>query len=149
MARPTKLTAEVEEKIVRAIRAGNYPEVAAAHAGVHPATYYRWMERGELGGDAVEDDPYRRFRAGVERAIADAEAAEVALIVQAARGGSWQAAAWLLEHRFAERWGRTRPPAEPERTHVSRLSPDERDREIERLLEQEMARRESAFEDEH
>ena len=39
MARPSKLTAEVSEKIVRAIRAGNYPEVAAGHAGIHPATY--------------------------------------------------------------------------------------------------------------
>ncbi|MCA1700227.1 MAG: hypothetical protein LC790_15520, partial [Actinobacteria bacterium] len=86
-----------------------------------------------------------------QASLADAEAAEVALIVQAARGGSWQAAAWLLEHRFAERWGRTRPPAEAERTRALRLSPDERDREIERLLEEEIARRapESAFEDEH
>jgi len=151
MARPTKLTADVEEKVVRAIRAGNYPEVAARHAGVHPSTYYRWMERGGLGGDAVEDDPYRHFCAEVERAIADAEAAEVGLIVQAARGGTWQAAAWLLEHRFPERWGRTRPPAQTERTLAPMRSPDERDREIEGLLEEEMARRarESAFEGEH
>ena len=87
MARPTKLSAEVEEKIVRAIRAGNYPEVSARHAGVHPATYYRWMERGALEGDAAEDVIYRRFRSEVERAIADSEAAEVALIVKAARDG--------------------------------------------------------------
>ncbi len=59
MARPSKLTPEVSEKIVRAIRAGNYPAVAAAHAGIHAATYYRWMEHGELEGEAGEDDPYR------------------------------------------------------------------------------------------
>lgn len=145
MARPTKLTPEVEERIVRAIRAGNYPEVAAAHAGIHPATYYRWMERGELAGSAPEDDAFRRFRSEVERSLADAEAAEVGLIVQAARGGSWQAAAWLLEHRFAERWGRTRAPAEPGKTSAPMRSPDERDREIERLLEEEMARRSASW----
>ncbi len=140
MARPSKLTAEVSEKIVRAIRAGNYPAVAAAHTGVHPSTYYRWMERGELDGDAPEDDPYRRFRAEVERAIADAEAAEVGLVLKAARDGDWRAAAWLLERRFSERWGRRE---RLEQVHEVK-EPDEAselDREIERLLE-EMAGRE-------
>ena len=87
MARPSKLTAATQERIVRAIRAGNYPEVAARHAGLHPATYYRWMERGALQGDAPEDDPYRQFRSEVERALADAEAAVVGLLFKAARRG--------------------------------------------------------------
>jgi len=140
MARPTKLTPAVEERIARAIRAGNYPEVAARHAGVHPSTYYRWLERGGLDGDAPEDDPYRRFRAEVERALADAEAAEVALIAQAARSGSWQAAAWLLERRHPDRWGRR---ARLEQVHEVKGADeaDDLDREIERLLE-EMAARE-------
>ena len=140
MARPTKLTPEVEERIVRAIRAGNYPEVAARHAGVHPSTYYRWMERGALEGDASEDDPYRHLRAEVERALADAEAAEVALIAQAARGGSWAAAAWLLERRYPDRWGRR---ARLEQVHEIKQAEEtsELDTEIERLLE-EMAERE-------
>ncbi len=140
MARPTKLTPEVSEKIVRAIRAGNYPAVAAAHAGIHASTYYRWMERGELEGDAVEDDPYRHFRSEVERAIADSEAAEVGLVLKAARDGDWRAAAWLLERRFSERWGRH---DRLEQVHEVQ-EPDEAselDREIERLLE-EMAERE-------
>ena len=140
MARPSKLNPEVSEKIVRAIRAGNYPEVAARHAGVHPATYYRWMERGELEGSAVEDDPYRQFRAEVDRAIADAEAAEVGLVIKAARDGDWRAAAWLLERRFSERWARRE---RLDQLHVIE-EPDEAgelDREIERLLE-EMAGRE-------
>ncbi len=135
MARPSKLTAEVSEKIVRAIRAGNYPEVAAGHAGIHPATYYRWMERGALEGDAAEDDPYRRFRSEVDRALSDAEATEVGLIVKAARDGDWRAAAWLLERRFADRWGRRE---RLEQVHEVRV-PDEAselDQEIERLLEE-------------
>ncbi len=140
MARPSKLTAEVSEKIVRAIRAGNYPEVAAGHAGVHPATYYRWMERGALEGSAPEDDPYRQFRSEVERAIADAEAAEVGLVIKAARDGDWRAAAWLLERRFGDRWGR-RDRLEQLHAIKEPDEADELDREIERLLE-EMAGRE-------
>lgn len=142
MARPTKLTAEVSERIVRAIRAGNYPEVAARHAAVHPSTYYRWMERGELEGEAPEDDPYRHFRSEVERAIADAEAAEVGLVVKAARDGDWRAAAWLLERRFSDRWARRE---RLEQLHVIAEEDEagELDREIERLLE-EMAGREGS-----
>ncbi|HEV2773893.1 MAG TPA: hypothetical protein VGV57_13895 [Thermoleophilaceae bacterium] len=140
MARPTKLTSEVSERIVRAIRAGNYPEVAAGHAGIHAATYYRWMERGALEGEAGEDDPYRQFRSEVERAIADSEAAEVGLVIKAARDGDWRAAAWLLERRFSDRWGRR---DRLEQLHELKEADEagELDREIERLLE-EMAGRE-------
>ena len=45
--RPSKLTPEVQEKIVTAIRAGNYAQVAAVYAGIGERTFYRWMERGE------------------------------------------------------------------------------------------------------
>jgi len=37
----------VQEKIVTAIRVGNYAQVAAVYAGTTERTYYRWMERGE------------------------------------------------------------------------------------------------------
>ena len=132
MARPTKLTDEVSERVVRALRAGNFPDVAARHAGVHPATYYRWMERGAPARDAPEDAPYRRFRAEVERALADAEAAGVGLILQSARGGSWQAAAWLLERRFSARWRPGSAPVEaaPEPPIRNELI----DQEVERLV---------------
>lgn len=132
MARPSKLTPEVSERIVRAIRAGNYPEVAAAHAGIHASTYYRWMERGALAGEAPEDDPYRHFRAEVARALADSEAAEVGLVVQAARGGDWRAAAWVLERRFPDRWARRERVEQVHELKDSEAS--ELDREIERLL---------------
>ncbi len=45
MARPSKLTAEVTERIVAAVRAGNYPSRRPARPGISPATYYRWMKR--------------------------------------------------------------------------------------------------------
>lgn len=47
LGRPTKLTATVQNKIVKALRMGNYAEVAAAYAGVSERTFYGWLERGE------------------------------------------------------------------------------------------------------
>jgi transposase len=104
MGRPTKLTPEVQDKIVAALRAGNYQETAAMYAGVEARTFYRWMERGE--SDGTEDEIYRQFRQAVEKAKADAEVRDIALIDKAAHDGSWQAAAWKLERKFPHKWGR-------------------------------------------
>ncbi len=97
MGRQTKLTPEVQERIVRAIRSGNYAQVAAAGAGIDKSTYWRWM--------ADERPLYRAFRDAVEKADADAEARNIALVQQAAPK-NWQAAAWYLERKHFDRWGR-------------------------------------------
>jgi hypothetical protein len=47
----------------------------------------------------------REFSDAVERAVAEAEARDVALIARAAEK-NWQAAAWRLERRAPARWGR-------------------------------------------
>ena len=61
MARPTKLTSAVQDRVVAAIRAGNYPEAAARSAGISESTFYRWMARAELEASG----PYRSFREAV------------------------------------------------------------------------------------
>lgn len=103
MGRPTKLTPEVQERIVTALRAGNYQETAAAYAGIAAPTFYRWMERG---ADSDDDPIYSEFREAVERARAEAETRNIALIQKAANDGTWQAAAWFLERTAPQRWGR-------------------------------------------
>ena len=101
--RPTKLTPAVQERIVQAISAGNYQDVAARYAGINPATYYRWMADAEAD-DAP--DALREFRDAVESARAGAEVRAIALINRAAQDGTWQAAAWYLERSHPHRWGR-------------------------------------------
>jgi len=103
MSRQKKLTPEVQDKIVSALRAGNYQETAARYAGIGETTFYRWMEMGE---DEEAEEIYREFREAVEKAKADAEVRDVALIDKAAHDGSWQAAAWKLERKFPNKWGR-------------------------------------------
>jgi transposase len=118
MARPTKLTTEVEEKILKAIRSGNYAEPAALYAGVHRATYFRWMERGDPAGTAPTDRRYRAFRARVEQAKAEAEVRDVTMIAKAGER-DWRARAWSLERRHPERWAR-RAAAEEEGSSLER-----------------------------
>jgi hypothetical protein len=101
MGRPTKLTEAIRDKIVEAILAGNYQDAAARYAGIDPATFYRWMQKGD-----GTDDHYGEFREAVENAKAAAEVENVAIIRRAARDGTWQAAAWWLERTRPQKYGR-------------------------------------------
>lgn len=106
MGRPTKLNDQTHEAIVTAVRNGNYVETAAQAAGIDPATFYRWMERGEADIENDVASPFREFCEAVEKAKAESEKIDLDLIAKAAGEGNWQAAAWRLERRFKDKWGR-------------------------------------------
>ena len=74
--RPSKLTPAVQEKIITAIRAGNYAQVAAVYAGITERTYYRWMELG----DQARGGRYLQFFQAVKAAEGEAEVRAVAII---------------------------------------------------------------------
>ena len=118
MARPTKLTTEVEETILKAIRGGNYAGTAATYAGVDRSTYFRWLERGDPAGTAAADSRYRAFRARVEQAKAEAEVRDITMIAKAGER-DWRARAWSVERRHPERWAR-RAAAEEEGSSLER-----------------------------
>ncbi|WP_339174429.1 hypothetical protein [Anoxybacillus sp. FSL W8-1294] len=99
--RPTKLTPELQKKIIDAIRAGNYMETAAAYAGISKDTFFRWLRKGARAKSGI----YKDFHDAVEKALADAEVRDVMLIANAA-ATDWKAAAWRLERKFPDRWGR-------------------------------------------
>ena len=101
MARPTKLTPEVRERIEKAIRAGSYAQVAARSAGISSSTYYRWLERGAEEKRGI----YRDFADAVEQAEADAEV-HAAAVIRKAMSDDWRAALAYLERRHPERWRR-------------------------------------------
>lgn len=113
--RPTKLTSEVQHRIVQAIQAGNYMETAAAYAGINKTTLYDWLRRGAREKERLEKNsrarmrkaeaPYVKFSNAVEKALAEAEMRDVMIIGKAA-AEQWQAAAWRLERKFPQRWGR-------------------------------------------
>ncbi len=100
--RPTKLTAEITEKICRYLRHGGYLETAAQAAGIDRKTLYNWIRRGEREAKGR----YRDFVVQVEEAMAQAEMGDLLRIEKAAQDGVWQATAWRLERRHGDRWGR-------------------------------------------
>jgi len=99
MPRP-KLEPAVTQRIIDLMRAGNFLEVAAAAAGVHRTTLHRWLR---LGRDQKRGK-YRKFADAVDRAQAESEARDVALIAKASPE-DWRAAAWRLERKAPRRYG--------------------------------------------
>lgn len=100
------LTKGVREIIVEALATGCYRATAAEHAGIARSTFYRWLELGQAHSrDGVESE-HRALWEAIEKAEADAELSALATIRRAAPA-SWQAAAWLLERKHPDRWGRT------------------------------------------
>ena len=106
MARPKhttklELNPELQIRIVTYIQAGAYVETSAAAAGICKDTFYDWLKRGAAG-----EIPFKGFSDAVQKAAAEAEVRDLAIIDKAARGGTWQAAAWKLERRNPKAWGR-------------------------------------------
>lgn len=100
--------------LIQALRGGNYVETACLYAGLAPSTVYRWVERGNnekaRQAEGQSPDPtesqYIELCEAVEKARAEAIVANVTIIQQAARTGTWQAAAWWLERTMPNQFGR-------------------------------------------
>ena len=101
----TKLTPQRKQTIANAIANGNYKETAAAAAGIGESTLYSWQERGERETEAGETTIYTEFLEAIKKAEAQAEANCIQIIHEAAPK-NWQAAAWYLERKHYQRWGR-------------------------------------------
>lgn len=101
MGRTTKLNPERQAIIVEAVREGNAIEVAAQAAGISHQTFYNWLERGEKAESGI----YFEFFEAIKKAESEAEQYHVANIKKASKK-QWQAAAWWLERKFPDRWGR-------------------------------------------
>jgi hypothetical protein len=115
--RPSKLTPAVRDRLLQALRAGNFRKPAAFYAGIGMRTLQEWMRAGlEQPAGA-----FGEFRASVLEAERGAEIVMVANIASAAKK-DWKAAAWWLERKANERWGRPErkePAGHGEGTRVS------------------------------
>jgi len=96
MARTTKQTPAAIDRLVEAVELGATWELAAAAAGVDVSTVHRWHA----------DESNREFCDRLKRAEAVGALAALRSIHEAAVGGTWQAAAWLLERRYPADYGR-------------------------------------------
>lgn len=93
MARPTKYNTDRAGRILAALRAGNTRSAAAHAGGIDMGTLARWEKR------------FSDFAGYVRDAESAAERMMVGHIRQAALS-DWRAAAFWLERRRSEDWGR-------------------------------------------
>lgn len=103
MPRPTKLTSDTQQKITQAIQMGATYEHAAQYAGITYETFNEWMKKGQSGKKGFSE-----FSEAVKIAEGRAVIGWLAKIEAAANGGNWQAAAWKLERRYPEIYGKQR-----------------------------------------
>lgn len=102
MGRPSKLTPDTQKRICDAIRVGATYELAAQYGRVTYNTFNEWMKRGE----AARSGRFFEFYEAVKSAEGEAAIKWLAVIDKAA-ADSWQAAAWKLERRYPNDYGRT------------------------------------------
>ncbi len=118
MARPTKLTAELQAAYLDALRRSWYLETAADLAGIDRGTVRRWIKRGRR----ERRGPYREFCTAVKKASAERMATAIGRIEIA---GEWQASAWLLERSAPGLWSNHRRDIAELRRQVVALARNE------------------------
>lgn len=95
MARRTKLTKEITDKIIKAIKTGATYELCAQYAGIAPSTFYLWMKQGRERKSKQKIE----FLESIKRAESMGAIGNLGLIQKSAQDGDWKASAWILERR--------------------------------------------------
>jgi hypothetical protein len=102
------------KQLLSALQAGNFVEDACDFAGIAKSTVYRWLDRGLQESDSIAagEKPNKNERVylelwdAIKSARAEAKVRNVAIIQNAAKNGTWQAAAWWLERTAPQQYGR-------------------------------------------
>jgi len=100
--RPSKLTAELANKIVSLLQAGITMEIATQAVGITATTAYQWIDKGKRENPG---HPYREFADAIGKARALCEINLVSIIAKNAPQDS-DDAKWLLERMFPARYGK-------------------------------------------
>lgn len=100
IGRPTKCTPKAIARIAKVLALGGTINSACRAGGIDTASYYSWLRRGEEG-----EEPFVGFLHAVKESQAVAEHKALSVINEAMLD-QWQAAAWLLERRYPDDYGR-------------------------------------------
>lgn len=113
MGRKCTLTKDIQDKIVEILEAGNYQKTAYESLGISERTYFNWLKRGEEAQERYDagDKPNKTQEKFLQfyQSIKKAEQAAIQRnlqIIQDAAKKNWQAAAWYLERKAHEQFGR-------------------------------------------
>lgn len=103
----------IRDTILQYIRAGNTYKISCTAAGVGESTFYEWqvfardLKVRQAQGEELDtnDTILVEFADDVKKAEGLAIADKVAVIAIASKN-QWQAAAWYLERKYPDEWGR-------------------------------------------
>ena len=101
MSRPTKLRADLQESFLDGLKLGLTHKLAAQRAGLGESTYYSWIAKGREAKSGL----YREFLDEVMRVEGEAAGELLTQIGQHSKD-DWRAAAWILERRHPDDYGK-------------------------------------------
>lgn len=107
--RPTKFTPEVIGNFLNAIKLGATIEIACNYAGICKTIFYEWINQGEEDAKNGIPSRFTDFANAYKVTLGQGAVTWLNKIEQAATDGNWQAAAWKLERRYPNDFGRVRP----------------------------------------
>ena len=102
IGRPSKLTDILVKEICEYIATGNTFERACRLSNISESIFYDWKAKGEK----EKQGKYLDFLEAIKKAGEKFKQTNIDIIQQAAKDGTWQAAAWLLERKHPEEFGR-------------------------------------------
>ena len=102
MARPSKLTPDIQKRIGDNIALGLTYRLAAESAGVTYKTFNLWMAKGR---NSTQGE-YFEFYNHITKCNADSAKRLLERLHDAANTGNCQVCMWILERRFSEEFGR-------------------------------------------
>ena len=102
MARPTKLTIEIQQKIGDNIALGLTYGLAANAAGITYQTLNQQLQRGQTEKSGI----YYQFSKYIQKCNADAAKECLKCLNDATKAGNCQICMWILEIRFPEDFAR-------------------------------------------
>ena len=102
MARPCKLTNELQQKIGDGISLGLTYALAANSAGVTYQTFNQWMSKGKT----EKSGKYFEFTQHIQKCNIDAAKTLLERLNAAAKAGDTRICMFILERRFSEDFGR-------------------------------------------
>jgi len=102
MARPSKLTDEIQQKIGDNISLGLTYSLAAEAAGITYKTFNEYMNRGKI----EKSGKYYQFAQHIKKCNADGARKLLEKLNDSANAENCQVCMWILERRFPEGFGR-------------------------------------------
>ena len=130
------------ERLIEALTLGDFIEEACQYANIDQATYYRWLQKGRDierradAGEAItpEESSHRELCEALKEAELKGQHAALATIRRAAKEGTWQAAAWLLERRN-KKWSNRTEVTGPDGGPVQVVTPEDVDAKLRGLID--------------